>query len=102
MERYRPSLSEIKDSGSYEERSRCVLSITNFWNIVRKCNASQIVVDLTEPIIDIQCLKSTYDNCVGNMIHYYFSSEYKCYIPISQEDYANRDKPFKENDDENY
>lgn len=81
LEKFRPDLAMIKDSGTYEERARMVIGIHNPYHIVRKVNCNKIVKDLTEPLIELQVLKDTYTGKTGNIIKYYFDSEYKVYVP---------------------
>lgn len=85
FERFRPDLNMIKDSGSYEERSRMVIGIHNPYHIARKVTCNRIIRDLTEPIIELQVLKDTYTGKVGKVIKYYFNSDYKVYVPYKEE-----------------
>lgn len=81
FEKFRPDLNMIKDSGSYEERSRLVFGIHNPYHIARKVNCNKIVRDLTEPIIELQVLKDTYTGKTGQTIKYYFNGDFKVYVP---------------------
>lgn len=86
FDRFRPDLNMIKDSGSYEERSRVVIGIHNPYHIARKVTCNSIIRELTEPIIELQVLKDTYTGKVGNIAKYYFNSEYKVYVPYNEDD----------------
>lgn len=85
FEKFRPDLNMIKDSGSYEERSRMVIGIHNPYHIARKVTCNKIIRDLTEPIIELQVLKDTYTGKVGKVIKYYFNSDFKVYVPYNEE-----------------
>ena len=76
--------SAIRDSSGYEERSRLVLSIFNPYNIVHKNPCSEIIRQITEPIIYVKSLKNTYGE-VGTEVYYYFDVEYKNLYPYEGE-----------------
>ena len=76
----------IKDSGSYEERSRIVIGIHNPYHIARKVNCNKIIRDLTEPIVELKVLKDTYTGKVGKVVKYYFNSDYKVYVPYEEKE----------------
>lgn len=85
IEKYRPTLDMIKDSGSYEERARWIFSIHNPYHIVRKSNCSSLIRDLTNPIVYIKVLKDTYTGKTGNEIGYYFNSLFKDFSPFNDD-----------------
>ncbi len=81
LNKLRPSINEIKESSSIEERARYVFSIFNPYSVVRKTSqCSEVIKELVEPIIEVQSLKNSYGE-TGRIIKYYFNAEMKTMTP---------------------
>lgn len=87
IEKFRPSMADIKSSGSWEERARSVYLIHNPWNIVHKNPCNEIIKEMTDPVIDLTLTKSTYyGEGIGKKIKYLFRSSYKTFVPFIEEE----------------
>ena len=85
LNKYEPDLNGIKSSGSWEERSRCVLSIFNRKHTLLKCPHDEILEEICPPSIEIKVLKNSFGP-VGGVARFKFDDIHKCYDIWSQED----------------
>jgi len=81
IENYRCNASDIKSSGSWEERARIVMSVFNPWSIVHRNPTSQVIRDSIDPIIDVDINKDNYFSQSGKRIQYLYQENYKTFIP---------------------
>lgn len=88
LDRFKPTLEMIKDSGTWEERSRVVLAIHNPKHIAEKQHASESVIESLgkDIIVEIMALKSSYDFSVGKSVYYKIDQCYKSFVPHAEEE----------------
>lgn len=85
IDKFRPTLSEIKSSGAWEERARAIYLIHNPWSIVHKNPCSEVLKETIEPIIELTKAKDTYIGQAGETIKYLYISKYKKFVPYTEE-----------------
>ena len=85
LEKFRITLEMLKDSGEWEGRSRLVISIFNPKHIVMKNPCSEVIRELTEPLLELTVLKDTYIGKVGSKIKYLIDGNHKSLIPYIDE-----------------
>lgn len=86
IEKFKPTLSGLKSSGAWEERSRWVIALHNPYHIVHKWPCNPILKESIDPILELTILKDTYTGMTGTSIQYYFNSEYKNLSPYENTD----------------
>lgn len=86
IEKLRASLSSIKSSGAWVERSRWVLLLHNPFNLVNTYPCNPILKETIDPILEVTLAKDTYMGNNGKTIKYYFNGELKQLIPYLEND----------------
>ena len=86
LDKFKPNVSSIKSSGSWEERARMILTIHNPWAIAHRNNCKPIIRDMIDPIVYLTVGKDSYFQNTGKEIQYLYQAEYKTFIPYEEQE----------------
>jgi replicative DNA helicase len=85
LEKFRPSIEEIKNAGAIEERSRIVLSLFRKKHEANKhFEKDDPILEIIEDIAEIEVLKQNLGE-VGNRVKYLYEGEYSKFTPYIEE-----------------
>lgn len=91
LQKFRPSIEEIKNSGAFEERARVVLGLFREKYFAQKTmNNRPELIKVIPDIAEVIILKQNFGS-VGDVLKYHFQGECSKYIPFSDEDYKTYD-----------
>ncbi len=85
IEKLKASLSSIKSSGAWVERSRWTILLHNPYNLVHTFPCNPVLKEMIDPILEVTMAKDTYMGRNGNTIKYYFDVDYKRLVPYEEE-----------------
>lgn len=85
LEKFRPSIEEIKNAGAIEERSRIVLSLFRKKHEANKhFEKDDPILEIIEDIAEVEVLKQNLGE-VGNRVKYLYEGEYSRFTPYIEE-----------------
>ena len=82
LEKFRPTIEGIKNSGAIEERSRIVIGVHYPWmQAKRYLKDSNPYLDMIEPVMEVQILKQNMGE-VGTVVKYFFEPTKSKLFPV--------------------